>query len=277
VAVYRRAARPRFTLFLLILTSVTVITLDYRGDAGGVIDSIKGTAQDAFAPVQDAADAAFRPVGDFFQGITHYGALEKENARLRDQLEEARGQTLRAADAEREREQLLELDNLTVVQNIPSVAARVVSTSTSNFDLTIQIDKGKDAGVALRMPVVTGAGLVGRVTSVSRTRSTILLITDPSSSVGIRLTGSGEVGVANGRGSDKDLSVDFVAPDAEVAKGEVVVSSGLQQSEFPPSIPIGKVTEASSPNGAFQKFVRVKPIVDLHRLSFVKVLQWSPS
>ncbi|MDQ1372978.1 MAG: rod shape-determining protein MreC, partial [Actinomycetota bacterium] len=172
---------------------------------------------------------------------------------------------------------LLELNNLTVTENIPSVAARVVSTSTSNFDLTIQIDRGKNAGIALRMPVVTGAGLVGRITSVSRTRATVLLITDPASSVGIRLTGSGDVGVANGRGSDKDLTVDFVAPDADVKKDEVVVSSGLQQSEFPPSIPIGKVTQSSSPNGEFQKLLRVKPIVDLHRLTFVKVLQWSPS
>ena len=167
MAVYRRTARPRFTLLLLVLTSVTVITLDYRGDAGGVIDSIKGAAQDAFAPVQSAADAVFNPVGDFFGGITHYGDLEAENARLREQLEDARGQRLQAEDARRERETLLELDDLTVVADIPSVSARVVSTSASNFDLTVQIDQGRDDGIALRMPVVTGAGLVGRVVAVS--------------------------------------------------------------------------------------------------------------
>jgi rod shape-determining protein MreC len=277
MAVYRRTARPRFTLFLLILTSVTIITLDYRGDAGGVIDSAKGAAQDAFAPVQSAADAAFRPVGNFFGGITHYGALEKENARLRSQLEEARGQSLRAADADRERRTLLDLDNLTVVENIPSVAARVVSASTSNFDLTVQIDRGKDAGVALRMPVVTGAGLVGRVVSVSRTRATVLLVTDPASSVGVRLTGSGDNGIGNGRGSGKDLGVDLIAPDATVAVNEVVVTSGLQQSEFPPSIPVGRVTLARAPAGEFQKLLRIAPVVDLSRLTFVKVLQWSPT
>jgi rod shape-determining protein MreC len=277
MAVYRRTARPRFTLLLLVLTSVTIITLDYRGSAGGVFGSIKSVAQDAFAPVQDASDAAFRPVGDFFGGITHYGALEKENARLREQLADARGQSLRAADAERERQTLLDLDNLTVVENIPSVAARVVSTSPSNFDLTVQIDRGKDAGVALRMPVVTGEGLVGRVIAVSRTRSTVLLITDPGSSVGVRLTGAGDAGIAGGRGADKELGVDLILPDAPVSKGEVVVTSGLQQSEFPPSIPVGRVTVVRAPAGEFQKFVRIKPVVDMRRLTFVKVLQWSPS
>jgi rod shape-determining protein MreC len=276
MAVYRRTARPRFTLLLLVLTSVTIITLDYRGSAGGVFGSIKNVAQDAFAPVQDASDAAFRPVGDFFQGITHYGALEKENARLRDQLADARGQSLRAADAQRELTTLQDLDNLTVVENIPSVAARVVSTSPSNFDVTVQIDRGKDAGIALRMPVVTGEGLVGRVVAVSRTRATVLLITDLGSSVGVRLTGSGEVGVAGGRGEDKDLGVDFIAPDATVARREVVVTSGLQQSEFPPSIPVGRVTTVRSPAGEFQKFLRIEPVVDMHRLTFVRVLQWAP-
>ena len=277
MAVYRRTARPRFTLFLLVLTSVTIITLDYRGTGGGIIGTIKNTAQDAFAPVQSAADAAFRPVGDFFQGVTHYGALEKENARLRNQLADARGKALRAEDAERERQTLLDLDNLTVVENIPSVAARVVSTSPSNFELTVQIDRGKDAGVALRMPVVTGEGLVGRVIAVSRTRATVLLVTDPSSSVGVRLTGSGDVGVASGRGDDKDLGVDFIAPDATVGRNEVVVTSGLQQSQFPPSIPVGRVTSVRAPSGEFQKFLRINPVVDMRRLTFVRVLQWSPS
>lgn len=277
MAVYRRTARPRFTLLLLVLTSVTIITLDYRGDAGGVIDSIKGAAQDAFAPVQSAADTVFEPVGDFFGGITNYGDLEAENARLREQLADARGQTLRAADAERERRTLLDLDNLTVVENIPSVAARVVSTSTSNFDLTVQIDRGRDAGVALRMPVVAGAGLVGRVVAVSGSRATVRLVTDPTSSVGVRLTNSGDVGVATGRGTDKHLGVDFITPDSVVKKGEVVVTSGLQQSEFPPSIPVGRVTTVEDRTGEFQKLVRVAPVVDLNRLTFVKVLQWSPS
>ncbi len=276
MAVYRRTARPRFTLFLLVLTAVTIITLDYRGTGGGIIGTIKSTAQDAFAPVQSAADAAFRPVGDFFQGVTHYGALEKENARLRDQLADARGASLRAADAERERQTLLDLDNLTVIENIPSVAARVVSTSPSNFDLTVQIDRGKDAGIALRMPVVTGEGLVGRVVAVSRTRATVLLVTDPSSSVGVRLTGSGDVGVASGQGDDKDLGVDFIAPNAAVTRNEVVVTSGLQQSQFPPSIPVGRVTAVRAPSGEFQKFLRIEAVVDLQRLTFVRVLQWSP-
>ena len=59
-------------------------------------------------------------------------------------------------------------------------------------------------------------------------------------------------------------------------RGEVVVTSGLQQSIFPPSIPVGRVKSASAKPGALQQDVRVDPVVDLRRLQFVRVLRWQP-
>ena len=276
MAVYRRTARPRFTLLLLVLTSITAITLDYRGDGSGAIDVVKDGAQDAFAPIESATDSVFQPVGDFFQGVLNYDDLEAENAQLRRQLEDLRGKTASAEDADRERQELLEIENLEYVGNIPTVAARVVST-LSNFDQTLQIDRGRDEGVAKGMPVVTGAGLVGRVVNVSRTRSTVLLLNDPQSNVGIRLTKSQEVGIATGRGRGRALGASLIAPDAAVSVGEVVVTSGLQNSVFPPSIPVGKVRSAPQPRaGDFERDITIAPEVDVRKLTFVKVLLWSP-
>ena len=276
MAVYRRTARPRFTLLLLVLTSITAITLDYRGDDSGVIDTVKDAAQDAFAPIESATDSVFQPVADFFQGVFNYDDLEAENATLREQLEEARGKTARAEDADRERQELLEIENLEFVDDIPTVAARVVST-LSNFDQTLQIDRGRNDGVAKGMPVVTGAGLVGRVVNVSNTRATVLLLTDAQSNVGIRLNKSEEVGIATGRGTGRALSASLIASDAEVSVGEVVVTSGLQNSVFPPSIPVGKVRSAPEPRaGDFERDITITPAVAVRKLTFVKVLLWSP-
>ncbi len=276
MAVYRRSARPRFTLLLLVLTAVTLLTLDERSSGLGVMGAIRDGARDAFAPVDEVADSALRPVGDFFQGAIHYGDVREENARLRSLLAERDGQLLRAADAEREREALLDQQDLEFARDIPAVAARVVSASTSSYQLTMEIDRGRDAGVARGMPVVSGAGLVGRVISASRSRATVLLITDPTSNVGVRLSTSGEVGVAAGRGPGSSLRVDHVDTGAKVEKGEVMVTSGLQQSLFPPQVPVGRVVAATAAPGALQQDVTIEPVVELRRLSFVKVLQWSP-
>lgn len=274
MAVYRRSRRHRFVLLLLVLTSVTAITLDFRGEGDGLLDSVRGGARDAFAPVQSAADRVFAPVGDFFGGATRYGDVKAENDRLRRQLEEARGETLRQAGADRERQSLLELQDLTFAADIPAVAARVVSTAPSNFQLTVTIDHGAEAGVAKGMPVVTGAGLVGRVADVSAKRATVLLITDRASNVGVRLQSSGDVGVARGAGPGTPIPVDLVNIDVKVVEGEPVVTSGLEQSVFPPQVPVGKVRTAKVAPGALKQDVTIDPVVDLQRLEFVKVLQW---
>ena len=276
MAVYPRSTRPRFTLLLLVLTSITLLTLDYRGSAGGLIDGVKDGARDAFAPVQDASDRVFSPIGDFLGGIFHYGDLRSENARLRRENEELKGDLLRSADAERERRVLLDQFDLEALDDIPRVEARVVTASPSNFALTVEIDRGTDDGVAKNMPVVTGSGLVGRITDVSRRRSTVMLITEKVSSVGVRLAVAGDLGVATGQGYREPLSVDLIDPATRVEPGEVVVTSGLQQSAFPPGIPVGKVRKAEARPGDLQQTVVVDPVVELRRLSFVTVLQWSP-
>jgi len=274
VAVYRRSRRHRFVLVLLVLTSVTAITLDYRGSAA--VETVRRTARDAFAPVQSAAGRVMNPVGDLLGGITRYRDLKAENRRLRARLDLARADSVRGADAERVRQALLDLQNLRFAPNLPSVSARVISAAPSNFQLSLSLDRGQDSGIQKGMPVVTGAGLVGRIVDVSRERSTVLLVTDRASRVGVRLAGSGDVGLARGAGPQEPLPLDLIDVETPVAVGEAVVTSGLEQSLFPPDIPVGRVRSARLPPGALQQDIGIDPVVDLRRLEFVKVLQWRP-
>lgn len=276
MAVYRRTTRSRFTLLLLVLSSITLLTLDYRGAGSGVIEAVKDGARDAFAPVQAASDAVFGPVGHVIGGVLHYGDLEAENERLRLENAELRGAVLRADDAERERQALLDRLNLANAADIPRVDARVVSTSPSNFELSMEIDKGSSQGVAAGMPVVTGTGLVGRIANVSRNRSVVQLLVDDEFSVGVRVDPQGDTGVATGRGQRRPMKADLFDPSTNLEQGQVVVTSGLQQSQFPPGIPVGRITKATSRTNALQQDVEITPVVDLGRLAFVTVLQWSP-
>jgi len=277
VAVYRRSRRHRFFLVLLALTSVTVLTLDYRGGGDGALESVRQTARDALAPLQSGAEWALSPIIGFFGAIGDFGDLRSENAQLRRQLDAARADAIRGADADRERERLLQLQGLDYAGGLDSVAARVISTAPTNFRLTITIDRGTDARVDVGMPVVTAAGLVGRVTEVSKARSTVLLITDPQSNVGVRLANSGEPGVVRGGGTRNPLALDLIGTEVPVEVGEPVVTSGLERGLYPAQVPVGRVRSTSAAPGALQKEVLVDPSVDLIRLEFVRVLLWTPS
>jgi rod shape-determining protein MreC len=275
LALSRRNGRSRVTLIFLVLLSITLITLDFRGDSG-IIETVRDGATDALAPVRDLASDAFSPVGDALSGITGYGKVQDENDRLRARVEELEGQAMQGEAGRKELEDALELLGVEFVGDIPTVAARVVGAPVSNFEQTIELDKGSDDGIAVDMPVVSGDGLVGRVVQVSSSRSVVRLITDPASSVGVRFARSNEVAIAEGEGAHRKLSVSFVDLGVELRRRELAVTSGLNDSVFPAGIPVGRVDAASTPEGELQQDVSMNPVADLEHLRFVRVLQRVP-
>ncbi|MEY2398336.1 MAG: rod shape-determining protein MreC [Actinomycetota bacterium] len=270
----RRTSRPRFTLGLIVLTALTLITLDYRANGGGVTGSVRGAARTVLSPVGDAVGFVLTPIGNTVGGVLDFGRVRNENARLRDELARARSDVIEAQDAKRQLKTALDELNLSVAGDIPSVPARVTGGTPSVLQFTIEIDKGSGDGIARDMPVVSGGALIGKIVSVSSSRSTVRLLSDPSLSVGVRLSRTGDLGVATGDGGD--LVMSLVEPATEVRRGDSAVTSGLQQSEYPSDLPVGTVRSATHDSTGLAQSVRLHTVVNLRRLSFVRVLQWSP-
>ena len=271
-----RSGRSRFTLVLLVLTSVTVLTLDYRGS--GVVDGLRGGAATVFGPVRDAGAWVGRPFADAWNGVFGYNELQDENEALRARIEELEGQRAQSEDAVRQLEELDELNDLQRWTSIPTVVSRVTGGSPSNFQHTVEIDKGTDDGLAEGMPVVTGAGLVGRLVQVSSNRSVVQLVTDPDWSFGVRLARSGRVGVAHGTGEGRPLVIDQgVERQVDVNVREAVTTSGFGDSIFPPDIPIGRVGELGIAPDQLSQVITVDLLAELDDLSYVSVLLWQPA
>lgn len=270
----QRGKRRRTILILLLLTALTLITLDQRGDGEGVIGTVRGGARDLLAPVQDGLRGVTDPIGDWFDGVFDARALKQENEDLKRELAEARGEAVDGEADRLENEELRDILDLEFVGDIPTVTAEVVTASTGNFESTVQIDRGTDDGVTVDMPVVAGDGLVGRVSEASGRRATVMLISDANSGVGARLAESRIPGVLLGEGNPDELTLEFINPEVEIADGELVVTSGVQNSTFPADLPIGRVVDAERGRGDLQQEIVVQPLVDLRRLQFVKVLRW---
>ena len=263
--------RSRFTVMVLVMVCLTLITIDTKANGGGVLGSLRSGARDILVPVQSGLGEVAEPVANFADGIVNSGDLKAENRRVRDENLRLQGQVLAAADAQRQLTALLDLNKLEVVKDIPRVAARVVNTAPSNLQLTVEIDRGSDDGVAVGMPVVVGSGLVGRVELTSGRIAVVRLITDPEMNVAARLAPSGVLSSVKGSGPGALLRAEEIKPDLVVPEGEAVVTSAIG-GNYPDSIPIGRVVKAEAVAGVSYQRVEVEPVIDFGRLEFVNVL-----
>ncbi len=166
----------RRAIALLALSSILLITLDIQGNSA--VQGLRGIFATIFQPVQSSARVITRPLENAWQGITDYGELESENARLQDQLDQQEGAFIAALATVRDAQELLALNGIDNLADISSVTAQVIGGTPSNFSQTVEINQGSDRGLRVGMPVVNAAGLVGRVTWVDNDRSLVLLAND---------------------------------------------------------------------------------------------------
>jgi rod shape-determining protein MreC len=268
---YRSQTRQRVALAALVAACVTVITLDFRQNEGGPVRRLQSAAADVVTPLQEAVSKASRGVGNIFSGITEIGGLRKENARLQRELEEARAAQREFPEAVRQRDRLMELMAAQPWNKGRTADAAVISLGLTNRENAIWIDKGAPAGIAVGMAVVSTEGLVGRVVLVSGGHSKVMLMIDPRHSVGARLTKSGETGVITGRGRDNPR-FELIDPTVDVARGEEVVTSGLDKGIYPPGIPIGRIEKAQQARDGLTQSATIVSFVDFTRVDFVRVL-----
>jgi rod shape-determining protein MreC len=274
MAVTRRASQ-RLTLVMLVLASITVITLDYRGDARSSIASVRDGARDVLSPVQHLVSDVLHPIGDLFSGAVNYGAARNENQVLQAENGRLQRELAENGVAEQQLSQILSQLHLPFVENVKTVPAQVIDGAPSNFDLEIEIDQGMSDGIGDGMPVVAGPGLVGSIVSAGSHTAMVRLVTDPHSSVGVRF-GDNQFAVVGGQGPNDPLALQFVQSGETVHTGEVITTSGLLGATFPADIPVGTVSSVQSTAGTYTEIATVNPYVNFGVLQYVTVLQWLP-
>lgn len=259
-------------VILLCITALTLITIDVRGGSTGPLGAIRSSVREAFSPLQKGVNAIASPIGDFFDGVVNSSDIKSENKKLRQEVTDIKTKNRTYEAAVRENERLRDLLELVDKIDVDNTTARVITGAPSNFETTIQVDRGSDSKVKVGDPVVDGDGLVGRVIEVSKSRSTVLLITDETSGVGVRNVRTEVVGIGQGQAGQTDLSMEFVDPDAKIRKGDAVVTSGLQDGRFPANIPVGTVKSVKKNPSGLTKDVVLTPIVNIDRISVVSIL-----
>jgi rod shape-determining protein MreC len=260
-------------VIILCTVSLITITIDYRQGAEGPLHRLGSSiALSVIAPLQNAVTHVTRPIASFFSGVVRVPSLQGRITDLRHQLAEAKAKelsTLSLQEQVKRFEALLNMKETIGLQH--TTGARVISSGVSNFEWSVDIDKGTSSGIRSGMAVVADGGLVGTVTEVAPFASKVTLILDPGIKVAGRLATSQVTGMLVGQGNH-DLRMELVAATTPVAVGEPVETVGFQGALYPPGVPIGRVSTVSTDRVTGNKDITVRPAVDFSSLDFVLVV-----
>jgi rod shape-determining protein MreC len=230
------------------------------------------------SPLQAAATWVVEGIGGLWSSYVWLVDVEEENEELRrinHQLMTELAETRRRAADTALLEDLVELRRQTPADTI---GARVVAAETNAFYriLRIRLDRG-EGEVEVGMPVINQDGLIGRIGKVYGDYADVLLLSDPDSSIDVYVERTGSHGALSGLGRNDSYACEIEMLErgtAEVQVGDTVVTSGL--GEFPPGLPVGRITAVKTKDyGLFQE-VEVAPIADLSDLGVVIVLLAPP-
>jgi rod shape-determining protein MreC len=119
------------------------------------------------------------------------------------------------------------------------------------------------------MAVVTAAGVVGKVQTVLPGTTKIMLLTDPGSSVAVRVLRNREEGLLDGK--LVNCALKYVSFYADIQEGDLLVTSGLD-GIFPKGLAVARVIKVSKHEASAFQTILASPSVTFSRLEEVLVL-----
>ena len=257
------------TLGLVVLLALVVLNLP-----GQTAARLKLALGSLFLPLFGLAGSTQQVVGAAGDAILPRRELVKQNAQLRQEEQRLRLQALQAAEIAGENARLRQLVGWRAQTPWKLKLAKVVLREPANWWRSIQIDLGSRDGLQVNLPVLTTEGLVGRVASVSLTRSQVVLLGDPNCKVAARVENeTRDTGVisADGPLAAQLVRMDYLSRGAELKPAQRVFTSG-EGGIFPKGIPIGQIVDVQPVDYGLRYEARVRLAANLNALEEVWVM-----
>lgn len=266
--------RNRYLKITLILAGLilSLILLSKIGD-----NPVQRAVYSVMSPVFRTTERVVTPVRKFTFRLKNAGKYEAEIEELKKQVNALKVENRSREEYIIENKRLKEL--LTLKDGMldgKMVTARVISYEPNSWYDTVVINKGENAGISKNNAVITGLGVVGRVTEVGKNWAKVSTIINISDSVGVKLSRTGDIGVVSGDAilaENKKCRLEYLSNDKKLINGDILLTSGLG-GIYPSDLSIGKVTDIHSDSAGNLDYAVVEPSVDFSALYEVLVITY---
>ncbi len=227
---------------LIVIISLGSMIFWSREGESGPLHTAQSYVSSVLSPLRSASSSVSSSTS-LVQSQTSSDGNSDTNAALREQIEQLTASVARGEEYRQEAQRLQELLNLKDAYSIDGVSAHVIGRTTDSWNQTCTLDVGEDGGSFVGATVCSSDGVIGQVSSVTATSSTVRLITDPQSGVAALVQSSRDTCVVQGS-LDGLVTASNFSDTANVNVGDIIITSGLGGS-FTKGIIIGTVTRVS--------------------------------
>ncbi len=270
---FKQGASARAKMLFFALIAVMLLMTDARVNALAMIRQAVGVALYPFQVVAMLPRDAFFASTEYF---TTLSTLKEENRRMREQ------QVLNAQQLQQSRQLLAEnaylrklLDAAERLQ-LRTVMSEILYDARDPFSRKVILDRGERHGLKPGQPVIDDLGVVGQVTRVFPFTAEVTLLTDKDHAIPVQVLRSGVRSVAYGRGQSGTLELRFMASNADIQKGDVVTTSGID-GVYPPGLAVATVASVDTKTSDAFARILLQPTAGISSHRQLLVLLADPS
>jgi rod shape-determining protein MreC len=257
------------TVLIIILIGVTYQPESKINRFGNVLGFV-------VSPFQKFISFSSHKISSTFVYFSDIKTLEKENKDLKTKIYQLENENRDLKKYEGKIKELQDALNLKgQFEQYDFIGANIIAKDLGNWFNIFTIDIGGKNGINTGFPVITGKGLVGRISNSGVNSSKVISIIDMDSTVFGRISKTRDLVRIKGDFVLKEqgfCKMDYIPTDADITVGDTVETSGLG-GIYPKGIIIGNVIEIRQSGSELGRYAVVKPAVDFQRLEEVIVLK----
>lgn len=237
---------------LLVALCIGLMLLDQRGQH---LTRVRHALSVVVYPVRVLVDAPFSTWHALSATLADRRFLVAENERLKRERLGTEFRLQRLAALELENARLRELLDSTARVGERALIAEILAVDLDPYRQRFDLNRGFVDGVFVGQALLDAGGIVGQVVRVSPLTSEAVLITDADHAVPVSVHRNGLRTIAVGTGDSGRLRLPYLTNNADVAIGDLIVSSGVG-GVFPSGYPVGRVSEIRArPDQAFAEVI----------------------
>ncbi|WP_153913858.1 rod shape-determining protein MreC [Shewanella sp. TC10] len=263
--IFVRGISQQFRLTLAIFLSVVLLIANDR------LDPIRQSISSVLSPLQYLANVPGLLLDWSADSIATRNMLAMQNKELLRQQLMMSERLQRFEHLRQENERLRALLGSPVHMDARKVVAEVMEVASDPFRHYVVLNHGARTGVFVGQSVVDAQGVVGQVIEVSELTSRVLLVTDPTHGIPVRITRNDVRAMAQGTGDIDEIELRHVAKSTDIVVGDLLVTSGLGQ-RFPEGYPVARVMKISRDAGQSYSVISAQPLAALDRIRYVLLI-----